>query len=80
MEGALWFSQLLFIRQFNQGRQAEDNRQFDYQKAKLVCVGSQTRDIGVAGGHPSRVGAKNKENCFIMLMKKRRMKISIFLK
>lgn len=46
----------------------------------IVCVGSQTRDIGVAGGHPSRVGAKNKENCFIMLMKKRRMKISIFLK
>lgn len=46
----------------------------------IVCVGSQKKDMGVAGGHPSRVGAKKKENGFIMLMKKRRTKISIFLK
>lgn len=38
MEGALWFSQLLFLRQFNQRRQAEDNRQLDYQKAKWYSV------------------------------------------
>lgn len=38
MEGALWFSQLLFLGQFHQRRQAEDNRQFDYRKAKWYSV------------------------------------------
>lgn len=80
MEGALWFSQLLFLRQFNQRRQAEDNRQFDYQKAKWYRVcGFANKRHWSCWWSPSRVGAKNKENCFIMLMKKR-TKISIFLK
>lgn len=38
----------------------------------IVHVGSQTIDIGIVGGHPNKVETTNKkEDCFIMLMKKR---------
>lgn len=62
MEGAVWLSQLCFSGNFNQRRQAEDNRQFDYQKARRYSAcGFTTIDIGIAGGHPNRVGAETEK-------------------
>lgn len=30
----------------------------------ITCVGSQTIDIGIAGGHPNRVGAETEREPF----------------
>lgn len=77
-------SQLSFSGNFNHRRQAEDNRQFDYQKAKRYSVCGFTNNRRWNCWWPPRQGGKlnlrKDENCFIMLMKRRRMKRSIFLK
>lgn len=84
MEGAVWLSQLYFSGIFNQRRQAEDNRQFDYQKARWYSACGFTNNRHWNCWWPPQQGGswnwERERTGFIMLMKRRSVKRSIFLK